>query len=196
MKCRTVNSVIITCLTLFFTLFCTACLSTKITDPGLDPGINRLISSAQKEISVKITSKIAADESIGNQYLLFIPFGSIKSGNSEQLVSNILMEQLSLLGFKPKLRFDNSYAELNIQINQITLTAYDYIFSRKIYTKIDISAFLLTPDGNLAKQSNRTSSNSYYKKFAFRPELEYSLSKVTQENIKLILGDLFPTQSN
>ena len=166
-------------------------MRTEIRAPELDPSLSRLSSSAKREIGLTVNSKLKVSDSIGNQYLMvLIPFGSIKTGGAKHILTNSALEKLSLLGFKPKLSDNMSQNSLTLYINDIKLTAYDYFVVRKILCEIDVTGELRDSSGQVIRLSSQKVTESSYKKFAFRPELEYSFRKAADKAVSLILNEL------
>ena len=89
----------ITFLLLIYCLLASSCLRTEIRAPEINPALSRLSSASNKEISLKVTSKLNSEDSIGSQYLmLLIPFGSINVGGAKHIVTNSALEKLISLG--------------------------------------------------------------------------------------------------
>ena len=188
------------------------CLHTNLESYQPGAAISRLATTNQRQVAV-FTGFANPSNRLGFQYLfLVIPFGTISLTQAERHLKQTALRQLALRGFRPITCPQNSpeicasidgtiEGFLSIEIQNISLNAYDFIFFRRISCQIEVStAWVATradPD-RMASSSERYWKNRYTNtetfKFAFEPQLRRFLATSLQQAVDDALAAVVPSQ--
>ena len=68
--------------------------------------------------------------------------------------------------------------------------AYDFIFFRRLVSKINLTASLYNTSGHLLRSSQQVISKSEFKQYGFKSQLERLFWKTLEEAVHLSLKDL------
>lgn len=164
--------------------FCSSCTKVVLTAQNTDPAVIQLANSNQKPLYLEISSP--KDSRLGHQYLFFIlPFGRIQHKNLTQAVKNKIYGKLALQGYHPvkyiaKKNIKVSSPVLKIKIYDISLSAYDLFFTRRLSATIKANYCI-----------NKTcytigANYSEFKSFGFQQQLDYVLNKTLNKLIDKI----------
>lgn len=175
------------------------CLRTELTSPSISNSHFKLAALAPKTIKLLVNSAVADNQTLGNQYLLLlIPFGQIHLDSPRQNVLRRAYEELSIRGYKPiivsSLEQDSSSQTmaptLELNLNSLSLTAFDLLFLRRISSKLTLQGRLLSSRAEGLDRAESERSESAFARLAFRVDLEPILNKNIEISVKEILDRL------
>lgn len=165
-----------------------ACFSFRLPEPQPMRALSKLLLSNTSQISVQLQMPENFN-SLGNQYLLLIPFTSIDSSNTEQHVRAILAQKLALCGYNFSLADHNSSAMPLLKLNfaDISCSAFDLFFIRRIRCKIELVSQRSDQQSSYSKIKI---SNAQFKPYGFSSELLSCLHSTLNQAIDQALFDL------
>ena len=165
-------------------LLCNGCITSNISQNSLEPASIKLAHLQTKTLGLKVTKTI--DNYAGHQYLLFIiPFGKVKIKDPVNDIFNITFRELALRGFQVA----EANNQLEIEINDLSLSAYDLFLTRNLSSELSISCKLYR-NGKLSKISLQKSTLSRFKSYGFEQQLKSLWQENTQNAIKACLAEL------
>lgn len=130
---------------------------------------------------------------IGHQYVLFfLPLGNIFLERPDDIIFNKTFQELSLKGFHPISTYDIKDKDipiLKVKIIDSSLSAYDFLFLRKISSEITLE-FSLLINGHPLSSWKVNERDSEWKEFAFEPQLNYLFNKVLSKTVKTGISQL------
>ena len=176
---------------LLLTLICltSACTTVYLAPRGINPDTKKLAALNRQKINVRVT--LAKEfKTLGHQYLfLLIPYGQIQHHSVKQLISDAIYRELSISGFSPQIVFEESPKKvssllpqkplLEINVKDLSLTAYDLLVTRKVTGRIDLTSKLILAKGETDYPEIRIQENySEFKSLPFKIQLERILEKL------------------
>ena len=173
------KSILKTSLLLLLCVF-SSCMTTQLESKEISTDLERLSYANWNPVCINITGE--TPKSLGHQYLMpFIPVGEIVLDKPfKSFLFSSMFKVLSLAHFSPKFSSKSCKDVLNINIKDVSLTAYDLFFTRRIKGKIKYK-LVYTRNGVLYDIKEDAVTVSHYKKYAFKTELEYVLNKLLDE---------------
>lgn len=195
------------------TLLNSGCLRTRLEPISQTEQDQRLAqSNAHKPLLTSISYDFNSPLTTGHQFLfIFIPFGALEIEQANSYMQPILFRQLALLGFQPIACTDASPNSLDTQtacldpdknspqrylkidIRDIQLSAYDFIFFRRASCQLELEARLIKYDhgqSELLRSRKTHFSDSQYLKLAFRPQMQRFMNKCLSDAIDDLMTNL------
>ena len=182
-------------LLLGFLLALCCCAQTTIHGGLLDPQVAKLVNLNQHRLGLRVllaNDLTGKNRTNGHQFVfLFLPLGKVVIEHPDNALFTELYSALTLRGYKvvPALQTQvNSpnFPVLEVTLEQLTLSAYDLFFTRRLACSLTLNAKLWREDG--AQLIGSTSINeSKYRSLGFRPQLEGLLRHSFDQGI----SDLF-----
>ncbi|MGI6679872.1 MAG: hypothetical protein ACOX3T_00010 [Bdellovibrionota bacterium] len=165
---------------LLFIFFLTSCVTTKLEPKEISKDLQRLSYANWNPVCIEVKGNFK--KSIGRQYVVpFIPLGEIVLEKSPRsYIYSSMYKVLSLARFTPKFNSNECKDMLRINIKDLRLSAYDLFFTRRIVGRIKYQ-IVYTRNGVLHDIVEDSIRTNYYKRYAFKPELEYVLNKLLDE---------------
>lgn len=169
--------------------FLTSCITTNISLAPINSDVKRLAIANNKPICINIKS--SKKTLLGHQFVIpFIPVGKVVLESSQKrYISSSLYKNLSIGQFTPIFNSQTCEEVINLKINKISLSAYDFFVTRHIVAKINYEIIYIK-DGILQDSIKSSSESSTFKRFAFKSELEYALNtaskKLSRDIIELL----------
>jgi len=167
------------------------CVSTNLKSGEIPFKVKNLAAENSKPLALQVTRQ-KDFSSLGHQYfLLVIPMGSIYFPSIENAVSAGAFVKLSLAGYRPLLNnAGTGLPKVLLSIQNAQLSAYDFLFLRKIVCRLEISGLLLDSENNVKRSQRANVSRSEYKALAFEPELQHTFELCLQSGIEEVLETL------
>lgn len=161
------------------------CVSVRVHGSQVPEQVFKLALTNRKLIKLQVTVPQTTSPAIfGHQYLLiFIPFGRIIVPELEASLFNKAYTALSISGYRIAERAHPHSPTIHIQLKKFQLTAYDYIFRRKIYCAADYEIQRIDQNGALKYADPGKVVVYKYKSMAFKRELEHVYNLCLQEVI-------------
>ena len=167
-----------------------ACAVTFVSGGQIPKQVLQLAESNTSQIGIT-ANNFSKQEDIGHQYLFFLfPMGKIKIQNPVLMFSNKVYERLAVYGYKPSLSRIQGAPNVKIDLVKIQLSAYDLLFTRKIYCNMKIEIEAYDEAGNLRAAGSGIARESLYKSMAFKRELEYLLNKCLEQSVNKALSSV------
>lgn len=165
-------------LLIFFCL--SGCITTKLESNDISEDLKRLSYANWNPVCVNVVGDLS--KSLGHQYVVpFIPVGKIVLEKSPRsFIYSSIFKVFSLAHFSPTLSSNKCRDILTINVKDLSLTAYDLFFTRRIVGTIKYQ-IVYTRNGVLHNMKEDAVKTSYYKRYAFKSELEYVLNKLLDE---------------
>lgn len=155
--------------TLASTLVCFGCAHTRIPPHPLQVEAVRVAGLNQRTLRYHVDCEI--DEIVGHQYLLIaFPFGRISLENPSKHLAHAIFRELAIAGFRPR-EAGISEADLIVRCDDLSLTAYDFLFFRRIIAALDLT--ITRKEGPNAGDSHIFSHSAANKAFAFFRQLDH-----------------------
>ena len=157
-----------------------SCMTTNLSLNEVNEDLARLSYTNSTPVCINIKGEL--QNSLGHQYVIpFIPVGEINLENSPKTyLYTSMYKVLSLANFSPKFNSNACKDILNINIQDMSLTAYDLFFTRRIVGEIKYQ-IVYTRDGVLYDMREDSVNLAHYKRYAFKNELEYVFNKLLDE---------------
>lgn len=157
----------------------TACAHTRIAARELPAEASRLIQLAPREVTYHLDCPL--DEVVGHQYLLVVlPFGRISLENPTLHLERHLQTALGESGIRA-IPVSAASAQILVSCQEMSLSAYDYLFFRQIVGRI---GWHILPGGRSGITSFAVPARvrqSEIKAFAMYPQLEHRWHLVLEE---------------
>lgn len=177
------------------------CLKTVVVIPEEDRNVPRLIETAHAHAICHYSSNtqnpgINSEGTRGHQYFMgVIPFGSVTTPSGAELIAHYLRQEGGILGLScVEESYDASSPFLIINVDEITLTGYDFIFFRKPSASLIVRGDLYDrgAEGLSLRRSCKANSDEYeLRQYAFSRELarvfDAAWRNVMSELLKCIL---------
>jgi hypothetical protein len=171
-------------------LFLSACSSTALPRTSISKDIFELAAGNQAPILLEVSLEegSASDQAtglVGHQYLFVaIPFGSVYLPSASETISNSMYQRLVLQGLKPitsKSHVFGALPRLHLKVTSLSLSAYDFIFTRKVAASLEGRATLFAASGEPLWEMPFSARESELRRYGFAAELEQALSKALEE---------------
>lgn len=147
--------------------------------------------------SLKIKLELPnSDASVGHQYLLLlIPFGDVSLAEPAQHIFNPLYTKLTLRGYRPLLddAVGRPVKTLRLIAENISVTAYDLIFVRRIVARLKMTALLEDEHGQVLQRWTSDVSERSFNSYGFKPQLQRCLDKAVDRALDESLDKLMLT---
>ncbi len=163
-------------------LYLSGCLHTPLSPRPALPGLLTLNSLNSRPLRLEVTSN--TKPSLGHQFLfLVIPFGRISLPQSAEYLYNQLFEDLVVHGARVTPLLEHSFAipKFKVEVLDINETAYDFIFIRWIRCSISVRVSYSPSHDIQGEPVEISESTSTLSPFAFRKELQQSLSNTVKK---------------
>ena len=171
----------------------TGCVSTTIEREALPPEVFELAAVNSKRIGLRVVQD-EIDNVVGHQFLLFfLPFGRVSIADPVKSVHRALYEELSIRGYKPipvSNELQSSTDTLFVRLKSIQASAYDFLFFRRVFSRIEISGSIVSENGESLPQVNALSNVGLTKRFGFEKELNEVLQLALLESSRELLDKL------
>jgi len=175
----------------FFGLLLSACVNTQLAVHKLEPSVLKLQDSNTRNIYLHMKES-SENTSLGHQFLFILfPVGRIQHQNPKAAILQEATTRLALSGFRVFESTDSSdYPLLNLSITSLQLSAYDFIFFRKIVCKIKLRAELWRRSSMPAKVWETSQSTHDYRALAFEPQLDHLFTSTLQASVVEALSEI------
>jgi hypothetical protein len=174
-------------------LLCLAgCLSTELKSAGPPSNVYRLAAINTRPLILKVES-VLESEIGGHQYvLIFIPFGRIRVPAPQEYVYDSAYTALSLRGYHPlpPAGYAANAPKLNIVLNELKTSAYDFLLFRRVSCRIALTARLISPDGRTLGYWEAVGESASLRRFGFAPQLEKALHEAVELAVDDVLQNL------
>lgn len=177
---------------IFILLLFSSCTNTYISSSKIPNKVHELANQNKDAFGLIITPN-SSNSTIGHQYVLFfLPFGNIKLEFYPYDLYKKLYTEITLLGYKPINIIDQNsrnvaYPILNININDISLTAYDFLITRRLVCKMNVSA-TISKNNRILNTWHGITHESEIRSYGFKPQLEkvynICLKNITNKLVK------------
>lgn len=158
------------------------CLHTELPHAP-QPGIDRLIQANNRSIPYKVAAS-GIDSIVGHQYVLFIfPFGRIGIQSPNEWLTELVVHQLAVAGFRPIPSASDSPAMLGVELTELSVSGYDFFFFRSPVASVAIKVSLLGTDGSPRRSGVGLGTARDVTKFAFERELSKVLAEASNAAI-------------
>lgn len=172
---------------LFFVLTTTlgACTATILPTQPLSVELQKLNQVNNKRLRLLITRQ-ENNSTVGYQYLmLLIPFGAVYISEPEQYLRYALYHNLGLAGYQLlPATSDIELPQLTLEISEIKLNAYDFIFTRYIVAKAKVQASYYNPKRARENSVQLECRSTSYRRFAFQSELNQVWQECLEELVE------------
>ncbi len=126
---------------------------------------------------------------LGHQYLLIIiPFGRVALQDPTQFIFDRAFEALAIRGF----RVDNNNAAfaptVRLQLEDLSVTAYDLLFTRRLRASIKLSLTTASADDTPLLHCSAQSEESTFARFGFAPQLTQVLQRALDKALNEVLS--------
>lgn len=175
-------------------LITSSCAHTWISAPGTAVEVLELAEKNPKKIALYVENQ-EENLRLGSQFALFIiPAGIVRTESVSKLISDRTFTELVLNGYRPVLNIGKingkvSYPALSVKISEISLNAYDFFFFRLLHSKVQLDSTLYRPDREPVFSSS-TKSETLFRSFGFKPQLERLLNDKIAEALNENLNNL------
>ena len=140
-------------------------------------------------LNLEIESEQASTS--GTQFLLLIiPFGKVRLPEPKQYLEKISYTELALSGFSAQRAKKNNSPTLKISMKELSTTAYDFFFFRKVVGRAHLAYSLTSSNGRVLLEMDSNESTSEYRRFGFSSELNKALQQVVRLSLKPILTEM------
>ncbi len=164
----------------------TGCITTNIELPPVNNDLKRLYEANNNPVCINIEAP--QKKLLGHQFVFpFFPVGKVVLEDSQKLfVTTSLYKNLTIKHFTPIFNSQTCKNVINVKVNKISLSAYDFFVTRHIVAKINYEVIYIK-NGQLRDSVENTVERSSFKRFAFKSELEYALDKALKKLGKEII---------
>ena len=179
------------CSLLILLCLLSGCMTTTLQPTPILPAVSKLALSNEQPIALSVKNDLQ-EQVVGHQYLFIIfPFGRITNASVSTLIKNEAITGLTLNGFKVLERQEEPRIPLvEIVVRDLQLTAYDYIFFRRIVCKITLGGEIRHGISDKVRTWETTVSESATVSLAFEAELDRVLTRTKEAAIKDLLINL------
>lgn len=184
----------------YISLFCAlgcivSCASTNLDQAPLSLNDFQLAASSKETIC--LTTKLMEGAELGgNQYALIgLPLGEVGISEPEYAVRNGIYRALSFANIKPILEVpckDSSLGTLEVEVRELSISAYDYLFTRKLVAETSFRLTHADPRRPIPKTIVAHGEFVQWKSTGFAPELKRALAKSIAQAADDALKKLFP----
>ena len=157
------------------------CLKTVVPIPTEDVNIPRLLSTAESTLVCHFSTntenpELNAQGVRGHQFFMgIVPFGSIESPSGAELTQHYIRQEGGILGMKCVQDGSSPNALLlMLQVEELSLSGYDFIFFRKPSATVIIRGELFrseSGDLSLIRSCTARGEEHEYRQYAFSKEL-------------------------
>ena len=169
---------------LLYALSLTSCLHTNLEPfKTNETALTRLQHANHRAITLNIDAPTTAYRT-GAQFLLFFPLGSVYLADPAQSLRAIATEELLIAGF----RLEPSSRQLQLQLKDLSLNAYDYLFVRNLRCHVVLGTKI--SNGRQQEKVTVEGAASNFEAFAFAPELTNTYEKCVREGVRKIVREL------
>lgn len=164
------------------------CATTQLQAPADSAVYQRLSRANARPVSLSLQTSLKSS-SLGAQFLLvMIPFGSIELGDPAGYFHRHAARALAFCGYSPVSAPDSP--KISVEIKDASLSAYDFLFVRRISGSLSARAVLHDSRGNIQRISEVSHDGESYQQFAFEPELSALYGRVVEETFSALFGEL------
>ncbi len=164
-------------------LFLAGCLHTSLPPRQVLPDIYRLGRVAERQVQLETNSEVPEQSTLGHQYLFIgIPFGRISLADPKQA----LYESASRGLAQERIGITNAssaHPELKLSLEDLQLTAYDFIFIRRIVCRVRLKAEFTRPSSSAPLTKVFTATETDWVSLAFERELQRVLFRALDSSI-------------
>ena len=169
-----------------------ACVhSSKLPTPQISSDVHRLASLQKRPLKLHLS--LGKDSQVlGYQYLfLVLPFGQVELTSPREYLERSLFRAFSQFGYRPSFFPPQLIEEADIilDIKNISLSAFDLLFLRKISSNVRIQA--RSTRKKHAPSLSVQSQSSKYAEYAFETELDSVLQETLSKAVRQLSQNRF-----
>lgn len=172
----------------FLSILLSGCLRTELQAPEPVPAALRL-SRLGTPLRLEISSR-SSDVS-GTQFLLFvIPFGRSTLVNPDNYFTKASLAHFSQAGFNTLRTNNNNQLSLQVEIKELSTTAFDFLFFRKVVARAHFEFLFLDRKGKVLLKQEVKETASDYRRFGFNKELNKTLHQAIERALTPTLSEM------
>ena len=162
-------------------LFLGGCSATPLMRPSLEPAVFEL--AARNPLPLRVAVYSAAPEMVGYQYLLVVfPLGRVEVPAPAEYLRGALYHALVEQGVRPLAEdAESGGASLTVVISSIRVSAFDFLFTRRVRARIELEAAIRNSSGTLLWHESRTGPSAELRRYGFKNELTAALDDAIAE---------------
>jgi hypothetical protein len=166
------------------------CMTTDLEGRDLTPEVLRLAQHNPRPLSLHIACPV--DDIVGHQYLFVVfPFGRISVPAAAQILADTTYTKAALLGYSPSFVAAEG-RQLAVQCDEISVSAYDFLVTRRVSIVVKLSARSRDRRGNW-HAAEVSEHSAEFRRFAFGPILEHKLAETFDIAVDKLLHKLETT---